>query len=261
MQMPCAIAVATGWHLTDWAVNQNFFVVIRTPSAMRKSTNTGSSVTESVSSTAQRPPRTMSREARRTQLIESTIETIAARGYSRTTLTEVAKAAGLSHGLVLFHFETKEKLLAETLAYLSEEYRRNWDAALAGVGDDPAEQLNALIEADFNPAICTPARLAAWCSFWGEAQSRPLYQEACADRDAAYTRRLEEICARLSDAGGYGSNPVHAARLIRIASEGVWIDLVTLADPYSVEDALATVRSCAALCFPNHFDANGPIQR
>jgi hypothetical protein len=33
----------------------------------------------------------MSREARRTQLIEATIETMAARGYSRTTLTEVAQ--------------------------------------------------------------------------------------------------------------------------------------------------------------------------
>ena len=78
----------------------------------------------------------MSREARRIQLMESTIETLAARGFSRTTLTEVAKAAGLSHGLVLFHFETKEKLLSETLAYLADEYHQNWQDALARVGDD-----------------------------------------------------------------------------------------------------------------------------
>ena len=45
-----------------------------------------------------KPPRTMSREQRRTQLIEATISTLAARGYSRTTLTEVARTAGLSHG-------------------------------------------------------------------------------------------------------------------------------------------------------------------
>jgi TetR/AcrR family transcriptional repressor of bet genes len=98
----------------------------------------------------------MSREARRAQLVASTIRTLAARGYSRITLTDVAREAGLSHGLVLFHFETKEKLLAETLGFLAEEYRQNWQSALERVGDDPAEQLNALIEADFNPAICTP---------------------------------------------------------------------------------------------------------
>jgi TetR/AcrR family transcriptional repressor of bet genes len=214
-------------------------------------------VTESLSTDAQRPPRTMSREARRTQLIEATIETIAARGYSRTTLTEVARTAGLSHGLVLFHFETKEKLLAETLMYLAREYRQNWEAALAAVGDDPAEQLNALIEADFNPAICTPARLAAWCAFWGEAQSRPLYQEAAAAWDTAYNLQLESICARLSDQGGYGRDAVQVARIIRLTIEGVWLDMMTMATPYSREDGLATARISASLCFPGHFAATG----
>jgi TetR/AcrR family transcriptional repressor of bet genes len=199
----------------------------------------------------------MSREARRTQLIEATIETIAARGYSRTTLTEVARTAGLSHGLVLFHFETKEKLLAETLMYLAQEYRQNWETALAGVGDDPANQLNALIEADFDPAICTPSRLAAWCAFWGEAQSRPLYQEAAAAWDAAYDRQLEAICARLSDLGGYSLDVVKGARIIRLTIEGVWLDMMTMATPYTREEGLTTARTCAGLCFPDHFDARG----
>lgn len=206
---------------------------------------------------SQRPPRTRSREARRAQLIEATIDTLAARGFSRTTLTEVARAAGLSHGLVLFHFETKEKLLTETLAFLAEEYQQNWQAALATVGDDPAEQLNALVEADFAPAICTPARLAAWCAFWGEAQSRPLYQDTCAEKDEAYNRRLEAICARLSDLGGYGRDPVAVARIIRVTIEGVWLDMMTMAAPYAPDEGLATARTCVALCFPDHFTPQG----
>jgi len=199
----------------------------------------------------------MSREARRTQLIESTIATLAARGYARTTLTEVARTAGLSHGLVLFHFETKEKLLAETLAYLAEEYLQNWQIALAGAGKSPAEQLNAMIEADFAPKVCQPARLAAWCSFWGEAQSRPLYQDSCGAKDDAYNQTMEGICARLSDAGGYNRDPVRIARIIRVTIEGVWLDMMTMANPYSREDALATVRTCVSLCFADHFDPAG----
>lgn len=199
----------------------------------------------------------MSREARRAQLIASTIETLAARGYSRITLTDVARAAGLSHGLVLFHFESKERLLAETLNFLAEEYRQNWQAALSQAGDDPAEQLNALIEADFNPAICTPSRLAAWCSFWGEAQSRPIYQELCGDKDDAYNRQLEGICQRLSDAGGYGHVANRVARVIRVSIEGTWLDLMTMTAPYERDEALSTVRTCAALCFPQHFTPDG----
>lgn len=201
-----------------------------------------------------RQPRTLSRDTRRLQVIEATIETLAARGYSRTTLTEVARAAGISHGLVLFHFATKENLLAETLSHLAEEYRQNWTEALAAAGSGPAEQLSALIEADFNPRICTPSRLAAWCSFWGEAQSRPMYQASSGDKDDAYTSVLEDICARLSEQGDYGRDPVHTARLIRVAIEGVWLDMMTMATPYSREDALLTVRMAAALCFPNHFE-------
>lgn len=199
----------------------------------------------------------MSREQRRTQLIEATITTLATRGYSRTTLTEVAKTAGLSHGLVLFHFETKEKLLAETLAYLAEEYRQNWQGTLARAGDAPSQQLNAMIEADFAPAICQPARLAAWCSFWGEAQSRPLYQEACGEKDDAYNLTLEGICARLSDEGGYGLDPVRTARIIRVTTEGTWLDMMTMVTPYSPAEAMATVRTVAALSFPRHFTVNG----
>lgn len=217
----------------------------------------GTKVGESLPGDLAKPPRTMSRAERRTQLIEATISTLAARGYARTTLTEVARTAGLSHGLVLFHFETKEKLLGETLAYLAEEYRQNWQTALARAGNAPAEQLNAMIEADFRPTICHPARLAAWCSFWGEAQSRPIYQQTCGEKDDAYNLTLEGICARLSDEGGYGRDPVRTARIIRVTTEGTWLDMMTMVTPYAPDEAMATVRTVAALCFPNHFTVTG----
>lgn len=199
----------------------------------------------------------MSREARRAQLVASTIETLAARGYSRITLTDVARAAGLSHGLVLFHFESKEKLLAETLAFLADEYRQNWQSALAQAGESPAKQLNAMLEADFNPAICTAERLAAWCSFWGEAQSRPLYQAVCGEKDDAYNLQLELICQRLNAEGGYDHDARRVARVIRTTIEGTWLDMMTMVAPYDRDEALATVRTSVALCFPRHFAPSG----
>ena len=206
------------------------------------------------------PPRTMSREARRTQLIEATIETLALRGYARTTLTEVARSANLSHGLVNFHFETKEKLLAETLSYLAEEYRLNWTEALEAAGSDPAARLNALIEADFKPAVCSASRLAAWCSFWGEAQSRPLYQERNGANDQHYNATMQQICVHLVAVGDYGCDPIRVARIIRALIEGVWLDLMTMPTPDGVQEALATVRACAALCFPRHFGPQGLLR-
>jgi TetR/AcrR family transcriptional repressor of bet genes len=212
-------------------------------------------VTSDITTEPPRPPRTQSREARRAQIIESTIRTLATRGFSRTTLTEVARTAGMSHGLVLFHFETKEGLLGETLSALAEEYRLNWTRALAAAGPSPAQQLTALIEADYAPAICTPDRLAAWCAFWGEAQSRPMYQQSCGEKDAAYNATLEEICARLIAEGGYPGTPARLARILRVTIEGTWLDLMTMATPYDADEALATARTCAAHLFPKHFTA------
>lgn len=203
--------------------------------------------------------RKQSREERRTQLIEATIETIALRGYARTTLSEVARTAGLSHGLVNFHFETKEKLLEETLAFLAEEYRENWMARRDAAAADPASQLDALIRADFEPAICTPSRLSAWCAFWGEAQSRPLYQERYGANDEAYNRNLENVCAQLMVEGGYSGSPERIGRVIRVTIEGVWLDMMTMRDPYPREEGLRTVHTCAAAFFPRHFSKDGLV--
>ncbi len=203
------------------------------------------------------PPRTQSRDARRSQLIEATIATLAERGFSRTTLTDVARRAGLSHGLVLFHFQSKENLLAETLDHLSEEYRSNWQAALASAGPAPEAQLSALVMADFSPAVCTPDRLASWCAFWGESQSRPLYQARCSANDAHYNQTMDGICERMNADHGYRHDAERSARLIRIMIEGVWLDLMTLVEPYAVQEALDTVLAGLGALYPRHFGDEG----
>lgn len=188
-------------------------------------------------------------------MIEATIATLAERGFSRTTLTEVARRAGLSHGLVLFHFRSKDNLLAETLDYLSDEYRSNWQAALSAAGPTPEAQLLAMVHADFSPLVCTPDRLASWCAFWGESQSRPLYQARCGANDADYNQTLTAICEAMNDRYGYTHDAKRAARLIRITVEGVWLEMMTLVDPYSVQEALKTVLTGLTALYPHHFAA------
>ena len=201
------------------------------------------------------PPRTQSRDTRRSQLIEATIATLADRGFSRTTLTEVARRAGLSHGLVLFHFQSKENLLAETLDHLSDEYRTNWQSALAAAGLAPEAQLRALVMADFAPTVCTPDRLASWCAFWGESQSRPLYQARCGANDEHYNQTIKDICARMNSVYGYRHDPERSARLIRIMIEGVWLDMMTLVKPYPVAEALDTIFAGLSALYPQQFPA------
>ena len=215
---------------------------------------------EAVLEPEQAPRRKLSREARRGQLIEATIAVIAEKGYARMTLGEVAKRAGLSHGLANFHFESKEKLLAATLDHLSEEYRANWQGALARAGGHPADRLAALLEADFDPVICESDKLAAWVSFWGEAQSRPMYQDHCGSNDEEYQGIMTRTCADLIQLGGYGGQAERIARVLRVTVEGVWLDLMTMREPYALEEAKATVWACVAAFFPRHFGPEGRLR-
>ena len=114
------------------------------------------------------------RERRRQQLIESTISSIAKRGLSDTTMGEVAKGAKLSHGIVNFHFKSKEQLLVETLRAVTEEYRSVWTRAVERAGPGLGDKLAALYLADLDPAICTRKKVAVWFAFYGEAKSRPV---------------------------------------------------------------------------------------
>jgi TetR/AcrR family transcriptional repressor of bet genes len=202
-------------------------------------------------------PRKASRQIRRQQLIEATISVLAQKGQTGFKLQDVAEAAGLSYGLVNFHFVTKEKLLIETLRYMAAEYRSNWQQALAGAGDSAAGQLDALIQADFNDTIYSPSRLMAWCTFWGEAQSRPYYQQECNASDMDYIRVMEGICARLIAECGSKLKPVRVARVIRVTMEGLWLDLITTGDPYPRAECLRTVYTCAASFFPDYFTEKG----
>jgi AcrR family transcriptional regulator len=206
------------------------------------------------------PSRKASKEVRRHQLIEATIDTLAKKGYAQLTLADVAKTAGLSVGIVNFHFETKEKLLVETLKSLAEDYRSNWQGALRHAGPRPAEKLAALLAADFNEEICSARSLAAWCAFWAEAQSRPTYQEHCSSNDAEYSAVTLAICSSIIREGGYLYDPLHIARALDALLEGLWLDLMTMEKPYTRQEALATVFAALNAIFPRHFTASGAVK-
>ena len=165
------------------------------------------------------------RHARRLQLINRRSIAGSPR-HAETTLADVAKGAGLSRGIVNFYFESKEKLLVATLQHMAEEYAAHWRSALAKASGDPADQLLALVRADFDPAICNRRKLAAWCAFWGEARSRPTYQAHCGSRDEAYQLLLERMCRDLADSGNYSLDPHSVAVALDALLEGLWLRLM-----------------------------------
>lgn len=204
----------------------------------------------------ERKSRKASKETRQQQLIEATIDSLAKRGYSDTTLANVADGAGLSRGIVNFHFESKEKLLVSTLQYMSDEYANHWNAALEKAGPRTADKIWALVNADFDRRICTKRKLAAWCAFWGEAKSRPTYQALCGATDLNYQKVFVDLCAELKAEGGYAYDAELMALGICAMMEGLWFRLM-MNDGLTRERALAAAIEYIAAIFPKHISSSG----
>ncbi|WP_132958206.1 TetR family transcriptional regulator C-terminal domain-containing protein [Rhizobium sp. BK251] len=200
--------------------------------------------------------RKASKETRRQQLIEATIDSLAKRGYSETTLADVADGAGLSRGIVNFHFESKEKLLIATLQFMADEYAAHWNAALEKAGSGVAAQLWALVAADFDRRICTKRKLAAWCAFWGEAKSRPTYQALCGARDVKYQETFVALCQALKAEGGYAIVAEATALALCAVMEGLWLRLM-MGDGLTREKAHAAAVEYLVAVFPAHFTREG----
>lgn len=58
---------------------------------------------------------TFTEAARRAQIIECAIETLATQGYAQTSLAQIAKRAGISKGVIIYYFTGKDELLEQVV--------------------------------------------------------------------------------------------------------------------------------------------------
>ena len=109
----------------------------------------------------------LDREERRRQIVESCAHLIATRGYSNTSLRDVAADVGISTGTLLHHFRSKEELLVATLLAVSDDFLEHTHQAIARLGD-PVRKLRALVRALLeSPRHDVGGRV--WIAFWHEA--------------------------------------------------------------------------------------------
>lgn len=198
--------------------------------------------------------RTASREVRRRQLIEATIRSIAEHGLSGTTMATVTRLAGLSMGIVSFHFRSKENLLQETLVHLAEEHREQWVESLGSSTLAPEAKLAAVIDAHFHPRTCNPDRIRVWFAFFGEARHRAVYREKASTFDAERSRITTDLCREIIADGGYrGIDPLEVSQTLESLADGLWLSIMLYPGWLTPESARRRIDSYLAGVFPRHF--------
>ena len=204
--------------------------------------------------TAGKARRTARREQRRQQLIDATMKCIARKGMGSTTLADVAGAAGLSQGIVNLHFKSKNNLLKETLRYLSDDYKAQFDKTFEKSGPGAAEKLLALMALDLRPSICDRRKVAVWFAFWGEVEQRPTYRKICDESDRYYDEIIEGLAAMIVAEGNYkGVSASSVAMALTSMTNGMWLSCLISPASFDRHAAMHAVTEYLASVFPKHF--------
>jgi AcrR family transcriptional regulator len=121
---------------------------------------------------------------RRRQILEAAAEVIAERGLCETRVTDVARRAGTSAALVIYYFETKDRLLTEALTFADDRFYLQAFHELTAL-DSPRDQLVRLIEMS---APSEPDITADW-TLWVELWTRARRDQETARKREALDRR------------------------------------------------------------------------
>lgn len=189
-------------------------------------------------------------EFRKRQLIDATIDCIDRLGLSQTTIAQIAARAGVSQGNVLFHFDSKEALLEQTLRYLSDEYVTHWQRALATAATAPGARLQALVRAPFAPQVCTRSRIGVWYAFWGELRSRPTYMRICGANDRAFSAQLLELCRAAEASSEARLGAATAALSVEGMIDGLWQNFLFGPPGFKRRQAVAAVFELLRAIYP-----------
>jgi len=199
-------------------------------------------------------PRTASKEVRRQQLINATIDSIAKHGFAGTTMTIVTRAADLSVGLANFHFATKQNMFEETLRFLAEEHHNQWKKSYKKANLAPEAKLRAIVAAHFHPKICNRKKIAVWFSFFAEATARAAYRKLADGIDAERRELTVELCRQILKEGGYDNvDPVNVAFTLEGLYDGLWLNILMYPGEFSRFDMMRRIEDYLSLVFPKHF--------
>ena len=198
--------------------------------------------------------RTASKETRRHQLIQATIESIAKHGISGTTMKTVTGLAGLSLGIVNFHFTSKETLFQETLRFLGEEHRDRWRKSIQSDALKPEEKLRNIVITSFHPDLCNRKKLAVWFAFYGEAASRAAYRNIMSALDDERWKISATICEEIIKDGSYdGLDADEISDTLEGLYDGFCLNILMYPGVFTPKHAKARVLDFLSATFPQHF--------
>ena len=148
-------------------------------------------------------------EVRREEILGATVAEVQKRGFAHTRVADVAEALAISPALVFYHFETKDRLLAEAFAYAAARDLVRLDAVVAA-GGTASSRLRAVLRL-YSPAGSTPPGWTLWVDAWAAAMRSPDLRRVSKRLDLRWKNAVAELIADGVRDGEFRCDDPHGA--------------------------------------------------
>ncbi|MFG3322203.1 TetR/AcrR family transcriptional regulator [Streptomyces sp. NPDC048171] len=162
---------------------------------------------------------------RREELLRAAVEQISARGVAALRIADVASALGVSNALVLYHFSTKEKLVAAAFARAAEDDLAHL-RGLLGRRTSALRRLRAAVRWYAPTGQAKGWRL--WIEGWAAALREPVLRDVTRDLDRRWKAAIAEVIAEGVAAGEFPCpDPEGAALRLTALLDGLAVQLTS----------------------------------
>jgi AcrR family transcriptional regulator len=148
-------------------------------------------------------------EVRREEILAATVTEVQKTGLAQTRVSDIASALGVSPALIFYHFETKDRLLAEAFGYAAERDLVRLAEAIQGPGT-ATERLRAVLRL-YSPVGTTPPGWTLWVDAWAAALRSSELRRVSKRLDLRWKEAVAEIIATGVATGEFRCDDPHAA--------------------------------------------------
>ena len=150
-------------------------------------------------------------ERKRLRLLDAAAESFASLGYAKSTIEEIARAAGVSKGLLYVHYRSKEELLLAVVARTLEEWDRESSAAYTQA-TSARDQLERMHQASLQYAASHPLLFRIFAQ--DPRLVRSLVEDIAAEAQRSWLSELRTLFEEGKHQGEFRKdlNVDHAAR-------------------------------------------------
>jgi len=185
-------------------------------------------------------------ESRRAQILQAAYEVAARRGLGGLTVRLVATTAGMSSGLVLFHFKTKEQLLIALLDWLLGTTTVLHVTADIACIASPIERLLALLEREMDRLSSEPRRIRLFFEYWVLGIHHPGVRRKMRAELARYRSAFRPITAEVlaADADRFaGVTPAGLAAVAVSFIKGCAVQSMIDPDQFNIAEYLSAAHA------------------